>query len=88
MAVTFHQETAMSHVPGRRNPQSYGPIPVRPHQESAMSPQPRPFPNDDYHPHVPDADGDYMVLLMAVAALIPAPPDRADEPVVVRAGAE
>jgi hypothetical protein len=55
-------------------------------QETAMSPNPaRPFPADDYHPHYPDADGDFMVLLMAIAASIPAPLDEADEPVLVRA---
>ncbi len=35
----------------------------------------RPFPADDYHPHHPDAEGDLMVLLMAIAASILARPD-------------
>ena len=51
-----------------------------------MSPDPiRPFPADDYHVHHPDAEGDYMVVLMAVAASIPAVPEEADEPVLVQA---
>lgn len=64
--------------PGRCSNQGH------PDQEYPMSPD-RPFPDDDYHQHFPDAEGDYMVLLMAVAALVPAPPDVADEPVLVRA---
>jgi len=52
-----------------------------------MSPEPvRPFPQDDYHVHYPDMEGDYMVLLMAIAASIPPDPEEPDEPVVVRGG--
>jgi hypothetical protein len=45
----------------------------------------RSFPADDYHLHFPDAEGDYMVLLMEIAALVPVPPDKADETVLVPA---